>query len=187
MLAKMTAAAKTAGDATARAAKQGKLNTEIVMLKNKLAKAKHDFGPLVYEAMVASINGPEVDRLFNETRQKVEAIQAEIDAKRAEVEALSHGRHSSGAGEASTGGGAVPPPPGPPPGGPPPSGPPPGWRATKTAEGKVRSLAILNSRVDFIFYSHALCADCCVWAVPCSQEYYYNEQTGETSWAMPIS
>ena len=86
MLAKMTAAAKTAGDATARAAKQGKLNTEIVMLKNKLAKAKHDFGPLVYEAMVASINGPEVDRLFNETRQKVEAIQAEIDAKRAEVE-----------------------------------------------------------------------------------------------------
>ena len=100
MLAKMTAAAKTAGDATARAAKQGKLNTEIVMLKNKLAKAKHDFGPLVYEAMVASINGPEVDRLFNETRQKVEAIQAEIDAKRAEVEALSHGRHSSGAGEA---------------------------------------------------------------------------------------
>ena len=33
---------------------------------------------MCYDAMVASINGPEVDRIFNETRQKVEALQAEM-------------------------------------------------------------------------------------------------------------
>ena len=58
--AKATAGMQAAGDATARAAKQTKLKGEIMLLNQKMEKAKKEFGPLVYDAMVQSINGPEV-------------------------------------------------------------------------------------------------------------------------------
>ena len=85
---------------------------------------------------------------------QVEALQSEIDAKRAQIEMLKQPSRESASGCSAADVAAHPPPPGPPPGAAPPTGPPPGWKATKTAEGK---------------------------------EYYYNENTGETSWSLPVS
>jgi hypothetical protein len=133
MLAKAKAAASSASESAARTAKKTKLQGEIMLLQQRITTAKKEFGPLVFDAMVASINGPEVDRIFNETRQKVEALQADIDAKRLQVDELGHstprGPVDVSSGEAPV----APPPPGPPPNRPP---LPPGWRVTKTAEGK---------------------------------------------------
>jgi len=121
----------SAGDATARGAKRAKLNAEIMSLQNKVGSVKKDFGTYVYAAMAAS-NQAEVDRLFGETRAKVDALEAEIAGKRAQVADLKEPRSSSAGMESPRGG---PPPPGmPPPAGPPP--PPPGWKMTTTAEGK---------------------------------------------------
>ena len=160
MFAKAKAGAAAAAEATARSAKRKKLNGEIMLLQQKISKAKHDFGPHVYEAMLASINGPEVERLFNETRAKVDGLNAEIETKRAHIAALNEAGASHGEAVPPPGapGGAAPlaapPPAAPAPPGPATTGPPPGWKATKTAEGK---------------------------------EYYYNESTGETSWSLPVS
>ena len=160
MFAKAKAGMNSAAEATARSAKRTKLNGEIMLLQQKISKAKHDFGPHVYEAMLASIDGPEVGRLFNETKAKVDGLNAEIEAKRAQIEALKEAgaHHDSSAVPPPSSGGAAPPaappPAAPAPPGPATTGPPPGWKATKTAEGK---------------------------------EYYYNESTGETSWSLPVS
>ena len=79
MLAKAKEKLSAASDVTARQAQKTKLKGEIMVLQGRITTAKKDFGPAVYAAMVDSINGPEVDRLFNATRQKVEALQADID------------------------------------------------------------------------------------------------------------
>ena len=173
-----------AGDATARATKRTKLNADIMMLQNKVKDTKKNFGLTVYDEMVAA-NRPEVERMFMETRTKIEALEADIAAKRQQVEALKEPgtprRLSSASGD--------PPPAGPPPthaaqppAGPPPetpAGPPPGWAVTKTAEGKASQLI----QMPFV-------------SPPCprlssnrslQQEYFYNESTGETSWSLPIS
>ena len=72
-------------------------------------------------------NKAEVERVFMETRSKIEAFEADISSKRQQVVELQEPGSSRNFAADSV---AVPPP------GPPPTGPPPGWRATKTAEGK---------------------------------------------------
>ena len=61
MLAKMSASAASAADATKRAAQQTKLTGEITLLKQKIGTAKNHFGPLVFDAMAAGgVNSPQV-------------------------------------------------------------------------------------------------------------------------------
>ena len=177
-------AVSNASDATARGAKQAKLKAEILLLQNKIKSAKTEFGLPIYDAMAENINGPEVDRIFNEARLKIEALQAEIDTKRELIEVLNQPSRGSFSSSGDVGWTPSPPSTDPlaPPAGPPPSAPaaadppptadaspavpslprstppfvglPDGWKSTKTAEGK---------------------------------EYYYKEATGETSWSVPIS
>ena len=147
MLASISAKVKdktlAAGDATARATKRTKLNADILMLTSKVKDAKKAFGLAVYDEMVAA-NRPEVEKLFMDTRSRIEAMEADIAAKRQQVENLKEpgtprsGRFSSGDNvpEGPPPTQAAQPPAGSPPSGPPPAGPPPGWAATKTAEGK---------------------------------------------------
>jgi polyhydroxyalkanoate synthesis regulator phasin len=133
MLDKAKAGMIAAGSATARASKRTKLKTDVMMLQGKITTAKKEFGAMVYDQMVAA-NRPEVERLFNETRTKITALEAQVEAKRQQIQALREPSDASNATDISEGG--PPPPAAPPPGAPPPAGPPPGWRATKTAEGK---------------------------------------------------
>ena len=141
MLTKISTSLNAAGDATARSAKQAKIKGEIMLLQQKITKLKHDFGPPMYDAMAVSINGPDVDRIFNETRQKIEALQAEVESKKAVFDSLNTPRAGAASLSSSSDASAGQPAPAPPPPGPPPAPPasdlPPGWKVTKTAEGKV--------------------------------------------------
>ena len=125
------ASAKAAADAAQRTAKATKIKGEVVLIQQKVTSAKKEFGMLVYEQMVAA-NRPEVERLFNETRTKIEAMEAQIIAKKEQIELLKVPTTPRGAAGAPGG------PPMPPPGAPPsaPTGLPPGWRRTETAEGR---------------------------------------------------
>ena len=126
MLAKAKAGMFAAGDATARGAKRTKLNAEILVLQGKIKDTKKTFGLEIYDKMLAN-DQAEVERVFTETRSKIEAFEADISSKRQQVVDLQEpGSLRSSVAESV----AVPPP------GPPPTAPPPGWRATKTAEGK---------------------------------------------------
>lgn len=134
MAAKAKAMTLSAGDATARQAKATKLKGEIMLLEREITALKKDFGLLVYDQMVAA-NRPEVERLFSETKAKIEEKEAKIAQKRQHVDELkvpTTPRDSGGGGDPSA---WAPPPPGPPPpgGGP---GLPPGWKRTQTAEGR---------------------------------------------------
>ena len=129
MLQKAKAATASAADATARTAKATKIKGEIMMNERSIKSIKTDLGPPIYEALLAN-NEEEVQRLFMEAKQKVEALEAGIASKRATVEQLKTPRGSSDADLSS----AHPPPPGAPPAVD--STLPPGWRKTATAEGR---------------------------------------------------
>jgi len=135
ILQKTKAVTIAAGDKTARTARQTKLKGEIMMHQQKVTSIKKEFGVAVFDAM-AGANRPEVERLFNETRSRVEALENDIATKRATIE---HLKSPSTPREGIPSGvpvapGAFPPPPGPPPSGD--SGLPPGWQKTATAEGR---------------------------------------------------
>ena len=133
---KMKSGAMAAGDASKRAAQRAKITADITMLEGKVTTAKKEFGLHVFDAMVQANKG-EVERLFTETRAKVEALESDLAAKKEKRNALKESstpRSSSFVEAAPPGSG--PPPSAPPPGGPPPGGPPPGWRVTQTADGK---------------------------------------------------
>jgi len=121
-----------AKDATERMAKQTKLKGEIMLAERNMTSIKKAFGEEIYGAMVAS-DRARTEALFNTTRQRIEALEAEVASKRAQIAAL---KTQGGPGEGSTTN-SVGPPVGPPPG-PPPSGPalPEGWKRAATPEGK---------------------------------------------------
>ena len=69
---KMKSGAMAAGDASKRAAQRAKITADITMLEGKVTTAKKEFGLHVFVTMVQANKG-EVERLFTETRAKVEA------------------------------------------------------------------------------------------------------------------
>jgi len=129
MAAKAKAMTISAGDATARTAKATKLKGEITLLQRNVTTMKKEFGVVVYDQMVAA-NRPEVERLFVETKAKIEELETQIAAKRQAVADLKLPSTPRDSGADPSG---LPPPPGPPP---PPGNLPPGWKRTQTAEGR---------------------------------------------------
>lgn len=130
MLAKTKAAASAAADATARTAKATKLKGDIMMAQNKIAGIKKELGVPIYDALLAN-NEIEVQRLFNEAKEKIDALEAGVAEKKATVETLKTPRAASDDAAAP---GAPPTAPPPPPGAEQPL--PEGWRKTTTAEGR---------------------------------------------------
>jgi len=135
MMGKAKAMTISAGDAAARNAKATKLKGEIVMLQRNVTSVKKEFGVLVFDQMVQA-NRPEVERLFGETRAKIDALEQQIAAKRQAVDDLKiPGGPDSSRGSSGDDAIAHPPPPGAPPS--PGAGSlPPGWKRTVTAEGR---------------------------------------------------
>jgi hypothetical protein len=130
MFEKAKAAAKAGADSAERAAKQTKLKADILLIENKLKTLKMEFGKDVYPAMAAG-DRQTTETLFMTTKGKVEAMEAEIAQKKAEIETLKTPGNSNAPPVGPPPGGMAPPV-GPPPGGPPPGEPalPPGWKST---------------------------------------------------------
>ena len=77
---KMKSGAMAAGDASKRAAQRAKITADITMLEGKVTTAKKGLAS-VFDAMVQANKG-EVERLFTETRAKVEALESDLAAKK---------------------------------------------------------------------------------------------------------
>jgi DNA replication initiation complex subunit (GINS family) len=120
--------AKEGADQAARQAKKTKLNADIMMLQNKVAAAKKDFGTVVYDAMAES-NQEEVERLFAETKEKIGDLEGQIEAKRTQINDLKIATPRGSAGGESDASSSLPE-------APPPQAIPEGWRKTATAEGR---------------------------------------------------
>ena len=132
MLEQMKAKAKEGAHKAEVAAKCTKIKADVMLLENKKKTLLMEFGKDVYPAMAAGDRAT-TETLFMTTKSKVEALEAEMVAKKEEIERLKHSDVTAGVAGMSVGpppGGAV----GPPPGGPPPAGGepqlPPGWKST---------------------------------------------------------
>lgn len=66
------------------------LKTEIKMKEGQIRDLKREFGLLVFEHMEKS-DQSESARVFNESKAKIDAINAEIAAKKLEIQELTGG------------------------------------------------------------------------------------------------
>ena len=84
-------ATKKAADSTQRAAKRAKIQTEILLLENKLKDEKRKFGLKVYDSLVRG-HESEWRPILAAAKVKIDAIALEIETKKMESMQLSDGK-----------------------------------------------------------------------------------------------
>ena len=109
MLEQMKAKAKEGAHKAEVAAKCTKIKADVMLLENKKKTLLMEFGKDVYPAMAAGDRAT-TETLFMTTKSKVEALEAEMVAKKEEIERLKHSDVTAGVAGMSVGpppGGAV--------------------------------------------------------------------------------
>ena len=95
MLEQMKAKAKEGAHKAEVAAKCTKIKADVMLLENKKKTLLMEFGKDVYPAMAAGDRAT-TETLFMTTKSKVEALEAEMVAKKEEIERLKHSDVTAG-------------------------------------------------------------------------------------------